>query len=334
MIETITLKPSQLMDALAHCDKAKLRPFIVSPPGLGKSQIVAQYAAKRPFVDTRLSYASPIDLRGVPYREGEKCQFASPAEYPSKEGTVWLLDEYSCASKQVRNAALQLLLENKIGQYTCPKDTFIVLAGNGISDRANVERAGSAEVNRIVFVSLRPDLNDWVEWALPAGIDPRIVAFLNFRPGCLHDFDPSTFDGSKGFASPRSWEFTNRLLKGEATGAVRMALMTGLVGQGAALEFEAFLKVFDKLPDFDDVLANPTKAIVPKNDPAVMYAITAGLALHVTEKTIKNALVYLARIPKEFEVFAVRMALKSKSKLAYAQEVITWVSKNKDVLAG
>src|SRR6266436_1049387 len=88
MQEAVTLKPSQLMDALQHCDKAKLRPFIVSPPGLGKSQIVKQYAKDRPFVDTRLSYASPIDLRGVPYREGNKCQFAEPAEYPTKKNTV------------------------------------------------------------------------------------------------------------------------------------------------------------------------------------------------------------------------------------------------------
>jgi hypothetical protein len=273
-------------------------------------------------------------LRGVPYRDGLKCQFASPAEYPTEEGTVWLLDEYSCASKQVRNAALQLLLESRIGQYVCPKGTFIVLAGNGISDRANVERAGSAEVNRIAFITLRPDLNDWVEWALPNGIDPKIVAFLNFRKNCLHDFDAGSFDGTQGFASPRSWEFANRLLKSEAEGMVRMALLTGIVGQGAAVEFDAFLKVYEKLPDFDDVIARPEKAVVPKNDPAVMYAITAGLALHVTEKNIAKALIYLARLPKEFEVFAIRMALKSKSKLAYVQEIITWVNKNKDVLAG
>ncbi len=292
-----------------------------------------QYAAKRPFVDTRLSYASPVDLRGVPYRDGLQCKFAPPADYPSEEKTVWLLDEYSCAAKQVRNAALQLLLENRIGEYVAPKDTFIVLAGNGISDRANVERAGSAEVNRIVFINMRTDLDDWTEWALPNGIDPRIVAFLNFRKSCLHDFDPASFDGSQGFASPRSWEFANRLLKSAAKGTVRTALLTGTVGQGAAIEFDAFLKVYDKLPDFDDIIARPDKAVVPKNDPAVMYAITAGLALHVTEKNISKALTYLARLPKEFEVFAVRMALKSKGKLAYAQDVITWVNKNKDVLA-
>lgn len=334
MNEAISLKPSDLMEALKHCDEAKLRPFIVSPPGIGKSQIVKQFAGKRPFVDTRLSYASPVDLRGVPYRDGLQCKFAPPADYPSEQNTVWLLDEYSCAAKQVRNAALQLLLENKIGEYTAPKDTFIVLAGNGLSDRANVERAGSAEVNRIVFINLRPDLDDWTEWALSNGIDPRIVAFLNFRKSCLHDFDAATFDGSQGFASPRSWEFANRLLKGNSKGMVRTALLTGIVGQGAAIEFDAFLKVYDKLPDFDDIIARPDKAVVPKNDPAVMYAITAGLALHVTEKNISKALTYLARLPKEFEVFAVRMALKSKGKLAYVQDMLTWVNKNKDVLAG
>jgi hypothetical protein len=334
MQEAITLKPSQLMEALKHCEHAGRKPFVVSPPGVGKSQIIKQYAGKRPFIDTRLSYASPIDLRGVPYRNGNKCSFAEPAEYPTEENSVWLLDEYSCAAKQTRNAALQLLLENRIGEYHCPKGTFVCLAGNGMGDRANVERSGSAEVNRIVFINLRTDLDDWMEWALPHGIDPRIVAFLNFRKSSLHDFDPSTFDGSQAFASPRSWEAANDLLQTEPSGSIRTALLTGTVGQGAAVEFDAFLKVYEKLPDFDDILKNPKEAKVPKNDPAVMYAITAGLALHVSEKTMKNALVYLARLPKEFEVFAVRMALKSKGTLAYAQDVITWVNKNKDVLAG
>ncbi len=40
MNEAITLKPSQLMDALKYCDEAKLRPFIVSPPGIGNCETI------------------------------------------------------------------------------------------------------------------------------------------------------------------------------------------------------------------------------------------------------------------------------------------------------
>src|SRR3989337_1072678 len=40
------------------------------PPGVGKSQMVAQVAAghKAPVIDIRLSQLEPTDLRGIPFR--------------------------------------------------------------------------------------------------------------------------------------------------------------------------------------------------------------------------------------------------------------------------
>ena len=43
------------------------------PPGVGKSQIIAQIARHHgvPLIDIRLSQMEPTDLRGVPFRKGD-----------------------------------------------------------------------------------------------------------------------------------------------------------------------------------------------------------------------------------------------------------------------
>ena len=45
------------------------------PPGVGKSQMVAQSAARHrvPVIDIRLSQMEPTDLRGIPFRVGSIC---------------------------------------------------------------------------------------------------------------------------------------------------------------------------------------------------------------------------------------------------------------------
>ena len=50
--------------------------MIWGPPGVGKSQIVAQVAATHDaaIVDIRLSQMEPSDLRGIPFREGAKVE--------------------------------------------------------------------------------------------------------------------------------------------------------------------------------------------------------------------------------------------------------------------
>ena len=54
------------------------------PPGVGKSQMVAQIAAAHsvPVIDIRLSQMEPSDLRGIPFRSGDFVEWAAPAILP------------------------------------------------------------------------------------------------------------------------------------------------------------------------------------------------------------------------------------------------------------
>ncbi len=57
------------------------------PPGVGKSQIVMQVAAKHnvAVIDIRLSQMEPSDLRGIPFRVGEHVEWAVPAMLPDAQ---------------------------------------------------------------------------------------------------------------------------------------------------------------------------------------------------------------------------------------------------------
>ena len=77
------------------------------PPGVGKSQMVAQIAERHgaPLIDIRLSQMEPSDLRGIPFRSGDEVVWAVPAMLPSvkrhgEEGILFL-DEITSAPPSV-----------------------------------------------------------------------------------------------------------------------------------------------------------------------------------------------------------------------------------------
>lgn len=315
----ITIKPSELVETLDHCLLSGLVPFIQAPPGVGKSTVIRQFAdnMKRRFIDTRLSYAAPTDVRGFPYldRTGESpvMKFGVPGDYPTESGNIWLLDEFPCAPKATQNASLQLLLDRCIGDYAVPSDTLIVLAGNRAMDRAHVERISSATQNRLVDITMRVDTDEWTQWALGAGISPMIIAYLQMCPGHLSDFNGAEWQGG-AFASPRSWEFVSKFLNNgkKPSSSVRTAIISGLVGMAVGAQFAGFCSVYNDLPDVNAILLSPDTADVP-SEPSVQYALSVALSNKSTASNFDRVLRYVCRLPKPVEVLCVKLATQQKT---------------------
>jgi hypothetical protein len=333
-----TVKPSQLISAFKFCDEAKLVPFVLSPPGLGKSSMLRQFAQQRSgddesFFPVYLGQHSPTDLCGFPYidRESNRMRFSIPALLPSRPNATLALDEFSNAPKQNQNLGLQIALERRVGEWRDPGNTFIALAGNSQGDRCHVEKLSSAMANRVMFLNLVPDLDDWTEWALGAGVDIRSIAFLKFRPDLLHSFDPQKWDGEQGFASPRSWESASRLIAANPPSSLRVPMLEGILGAGPAAEFGAFLDTFEQLPSIDAILMDPKGTEVPEN-PSPRYAVCAALAQRTTTNNFGRVLTYLERLPKEFTVFGVRLTHKTVKGVTTTRDFIKWASDNRDVL--
>lgn len=321
----------------------QLVPFIMSAPGVGKSSICEAFAKANNlhFTDIRLAYAAPTDVRGFPMvaeKDGhQRMEFAYPAEYPTTPHGVLLLDEFSCATRQTQLAALQLLLDKKVGDYKVPDDILIIVAGNRAKDRAHVERLSSAVINRIVQIELRVDLDEWSEYACNTAADPRMIAFVRFRPDCLSDFDAANWNGDDGFASPRSIMMVSNLLKGEERGeklpfSLRAALIHGMVGPKAGSEIVAFLKIYESLPDVDAMLKKPKEAQIP-GEPSILWALIAALAPRANDKNMDKIIELTDRCPKEFQVLCIKMIMKRDAKLMSTSSGNAWILKNAKDLA-
>lgn len=278
------------------------------PPGVGKSQLVAQAAARHgvPVIDVRLAQMEPTDLRGIPFREGRNVVWSVPALLPDagRHGArgILFLDEITSAPPTVTAAAYQLILDRRLGEYCVPEGWAIVAAGNRQGDRGLVYQMPSPLANRFTHFDIEPDLDDWIAWAHTQEIDSRLIAFLRFRPDLLFDFDAAR--ASHAFPSPRSWEFAHRALYkfGSDSGLLAEALK-GCVGAAAALACKTFIDHIGALPDVVAIAAGHEAEVPGSID--LQYAVAAALVRHVARldsaersRAVGHVLRYARRFPQ------------------------------------
>jgi len=79
------MRPAHLLTVLGKEFKSTLdghhTPVMLwGPPGIGKSQMVAQVAVEQnvDVIDIRLSQMEPSDLRGIPFRIEDRVEWAIP----------------------------------------------------------------------------------------------------------------------------------------------------------------------------------------------------------------------------------------------------------------
>lgn len=250
------------------------------PPGVGKSQIVAYVANKHdvPVIDIRLSQMEPSDLRGIPFRNDDRVEWAVPSMLPDekrhgKSGFLFL-DEITSAPPTVSAAAYQLILDRRLGNYRVPDGWVIIAAGNRQGDRGVTYSMPSPLANRFSHYDVDTHLDDWVAWAYENNIDDRVIGFVRFRPELLFDFDPA--QNPVAFPSPRSWEYAHRAIqKFEHQPQLLLESLQACVGQAAGIELHAFIQNLDQMPDLDSIIRGE-KVPVPK-EIDLQYAVATAL---------------------------------------------------------
>ena len=254
--------------------------MIWGPPGVGKSQIVAQVAATHDaaIVDIRLSQMEPSDLRGIPFREGAKVEWAIPAMLPDEnvhgEAGLLFIDEITSAPPSVSAAAYQLILDRRLGEYRVPEHWAIVAAGNRQGDRGVTYNMPAPLANRFSHYEVSVNLDDWAAWAYRHHIDERIIAFLRFRPDLLFDFNPE--HNPVAFPSPRTWEFSHRALqKFSAQSNLLLGGLEACVGKAAGVELFAFIQSVENLPDIDAIASGESRECPDAID--LQYAVASAL---------------------------------------------------------
>lgn len=279
------MRPAQLLSVLERelssaADGHHTPVMLWGPPGVGKSQMIAQVAERHqvPAIDIRLSQMEPSDLRGIPFRNGEYVEWAVPAILPDAERHggegILFLDEINSAPPSVSAAAYQLILDRRLGEYQVPDGWAIFAAGNRQGDRGVTYTMPAPLANRFSHFEVETHLDDWVAWAYLNRIDERVIAFLRFRPELLFDFDPA--HNPVAFPSPRSWEFAHRSLrKFGDRGDLLQGALQACVGPAAGIELTAFVNSLDKMPDLDDIIAGREVPVPDEID--LQYAVAAAL---------------------------------------------------------
>jgi hypothetical protein len=195
---------------------------ITSKPGIAKSAIGRSIADKMGFryMDIRLSMVDETDVGLYPNVteievDGKmvKClDFVVPrwAIEANKQPTIIHFEELNRASQQVRNAALQILLERQIGtDFKFNENVLMMSSGNlGDEDGTDVEEFDSALNNRLVHINHTLDVKEWVDDFATENVHPMIVSYINTHPEHMY----KTSDNAKGYATPRSWTMMSEFI--------------------------------------------------------------------------------------------------------------------------
>lgn len=336
MIE-VTSKPSELPAILKSTMEAGMATWLVSKPGVGKTEITKQVATQlgRPYKALYTPYLLPTELKGYQYleeRDGKKVMvYAPPSEYPSEENTVFVLEEFAGAQRDTRKLALQFTTTGSIGEWKAPKGTSVILTSNRMEDRADVERLSSAFWNRVVVINVKEDLEDFKTYAYANDIEPAILSFLELRPDLLCDFDGTTWNGKHGFSSPRSFKAASNLLKTKPNASIRRQLLCGSVGPAAGSELHGFMELKEHVPSLKEILKDPLKTKIPVN-PDEIYAVAANIAEGIAEKNIEKLMGYIVRLREDCQVFIMRMSGKRNPALIGTPAADKWVNEHVDIL--
>jgi hypothetical protein len=195
---------------------------ITSKPGVAKSAIGKSIAEKMGFryMDIRLSMVDETDVGLYPNvsevdvnGKMVKClDFVVPrwAIEANKQPTIIHFEELNRASQQVRNAALQILLERQIGtDFNFNENVLMMSSGNlGDEDGTDVEEFDSALNNRLVHINHTLAVDEWIGDFATENCHKLITSFIKAHPEQMY----KTSDNSKAYATPRSWTMLSEFI--------------------------------------------------------------------------------------------------------------------------
>jgi len=248
--------------------------LMIGVHGIGKSDVVRDWALENDIhIETLfLSNQEVGDLIGIPHNveiNGVVIEkWSVPAwlqrmiEASAKgKKCVLFLDEISRAPLDVKQAALQLVLEKKIHEHKLPidivdgLDTLIVAADNPDNGKYMVEPMDPALLDRFLSVNVEPDLESWLVWARANKVDPVIRAYLAENESKLHFMPDEGETDDTVSATPRSWAKLAQYTKNfdKISPELHYTIVAGKVGKTIAAQFINFMNNYESIVTIQNV---------------------------------------------------------------------------------
>ena len=201
--------------------------------GVGKSEVVRQIAVELSeetgetygFIDIRLSQREVGDIIGMPravdrfnltrtvYKSGKKVQEESLAQnvtihdmpfwFPTEGHGILFLDELNRATREVQQAAFELVLDYRLNFHELPEGWRVVSAINDEQDVYAVLGMDPALIDRFAIINFKPLVPEWLDYAEKIGVHRSVIQYINKFDENLDP--PEEIEPARIYPSRRSW---------------------------------------------------------------------------------------------------------------------------------
>ena len=313
-----------------------LVPFFVGDPGVGKTaiprQVATELAAENPELgislhQTIVAQYDAGEMGGLPFlgkvemEDGtveDRMIQVRPNYMPDPKQAngvlgFWNLDEMPQAFLANLNICSQIINEWRVGEHNVSPGITICATGNKPENKAGTTSLPMHLRDRLMYIPIDTDHDEFLGYAATYALDYRVRAYIKKNPASLHKFQV----GLNSFPSPRSWEKASGILSMDLPSHIRVEALSGQIGDGEATQFEAYIRIADRLPDPEDIIKDPMNApIYGAAEADILYLILTNLADMAKESNVEQIIKYLRRLPnKEFLVLWSKDALARHPKL-------------------
>jgi len=336
---------AMLVNNYTNENRRKRTVFLLGPSGVGKSdsireaadQLAKQFGCDFPVIDKRLSQMEPPDFGGVPSVENRRTVTNPQGWFPTDPDSrgFLLLDEITSAPPVMQAAAYQVALDRAMGDSKLPDGWMVVTAGNRASDRGVTYPLAAPLLARMTLINVESSLDGFMYYCAAKSVRPEIQAFIKSRADYLNERDetinPKIADLpiGKPFANQRSWTAAAQYYLDE-TPQDRLELLRGCIGDRAAGDLEVFLRVWESMPNIDQIYLDPDSVAAP-TDAATRYAVAVGVSVRINKDNFETALRYLKRMPGDFRALAIKLAYKRDKSVAMCEAFASFVTENPDL---
>ena len=233
--------------------------MLVGRHGIGKSRILEDFfnARGEKVVTLFLGQMSdPGDLIGLPHLDEKsgRTEFMLPYWFSTDgQPVVLFLDELNRARPEVLQTVMDLTLNRKLAGKSLPEGSRIISAVNG-GNEYQLTDLDPALVSRFNIYEFAPSVEDWIAWARGAGIDSRIISFIDEKPEFLDGDEAYTSENLERTPDRRSWERTSKIIEKFPTlDELVQPMISGIIGNRAAASFFDFVNSH-KIPSVSKIL--------------------------------------------------------------------------------